>query len=395
MNADPTHRNFAPLQRRMQGLVDQGRFAGVSTLVWQDGEVVHVQAAGWRDLAARTPLTRDTLFRIASMTKPVVSAAALQLVEAGQLALDAPIARWLPEAATLRVLRHPIAELDDTTPLERPPTLFDLMTHTAGFAWTAGLDAPVTRAVAQAAEQRPLISCAPDAFVARICALPLIQQPGRGWYYSVATDLLGVLIARASGRPLPDLLQSQIFKPLGMADTGFWVTPEQRHRLAVGYQRSPTGELLVHDDPASGFWSRPPVFPAAGGGLVSTADDYLRFARMLLDRGVFGDRRILSEASVALLTTNQLTPEQVRPLSPTTDYLHGQGFGLGLAVAIGAAADRRAPGSYGWPGAYSTAWFADPRRRLIALGMGQLWLDPQNELRAALETEVYTAPAPG
>lgn len=391
MSPSPARAEFAPLQRRMQGLVDQGRLAGVATLVWRDGEIVQFAAAGWRDLAARTPLTRDTIFRIASMTKPVVSAAALQLVEAGVLALDAPIARWLPEASALRVLRHPAAELDDLTPLERPPTLFDLMTHTAGFAWTAGLDAPITRAVAQAAQQRPLISCTPDAFVARICALPLVQQPGRGWYYSASTDLLGVLIARASGSPLPHLLRTRIFEPLGMTDTGFCVPEEARARLAVGYQREPTGGLVVHDDPVSGYWTRPPIFPAGGAGLVSTLDDYLRFARMLLDRSAFGGRRLLSEASVALLTTNQLTADQIRPLDPSTDYLHGQGFGLGLAVALGADEDRRRPGSYGWPGAYSTAWFADPKLRLIALAMGQLWLDPQNALRAALETEVYAA----
>jgi len=382
---------FAGLQRRMEALAGAGRFAGVASLVWRAGETLHVHAAGWRDLAGRLPMERDTLFRIASMTKPVVSAAALQLVDQGRLELAEPIARWLPEAAWLRVLRRPAAELDDTVPLERPPTLFDLMTHTAGFAWTGGLDAPITRAVAEAAQPRPLISCPPDLFVRRICALPLMQQPGRGWCYSVATDLLGVLVARASGLALPELLQRQLFEPLGMEDTGFHVPPEKLRRLAVGYQRDATGALREHDAPQTGFWSRPPVFPAGGGGLVSTLDDYLRFARMLLEGGLAGRRRVLSEGAVQLMTTNQLSAAQIRPLDASVDYLHGQGFGLGMSVAIGASEDRRAPGSYGWPGAYSTAWFADPARRLIAIAMGQVWLDPGNELRAALEEEVYAA----
>lgn len=376
---------FARLARRVRGLVDDGRYAGIVSLVWRGGEEQAFAAAGFRDLQARAPIGRDTIFRIASMTKPVIAAAAMALVEDGRLQLEAPISRWLPEAGDLQVLRTPRSELGDTVQLARPVTLFDLMTHTAGFAWRSGLHAPITRAMASATGASPFIPFAPDILAQRVCALPLVWQPGTRWHYSVCSDLLGVVIARASGQSLADFLQSRIFGPLGMVDSGFWVPAERIDRLATGYARDAAGALKVHDPARGGFWSRPPVFPAGGGGLVSTLDDYLRFARMLLR----GGEGALGADSVRLMTTNRLTPEQVAPHRPDLDYLHGQGFGFGVSVALGGPEDRRRPGSFGWPGAYSTAWFADPREDLIAIAMGQVWLDPKNELRAVLETEVY------
>jgi CubicO group peptidase (beta-lactamase class C family) len=376
---------FPRLARRIQKLVDDGRFAGIASLVWRGGEEQSFDAVGFRDLAAHTPITRDSIFRIASMTKPVIAAAAMTLVEDGQLELEAPISRWLPEAGTLRVLRTPESELDDTAPLARPVTLFDLMTHTAGFAWGTGLHAPITRAMAKAAGATPFTPHGPDELVRRVCVLPLVWQPGTRWHYSICSDLLGVVISRASGESLPDVLQSRLFAPLGMVDSGFWVPPETIDRLATGYVRDADGVLQVHDAARGGFWSKPPAFPAGGGGLVSTLDDYLRFARMLLR----GGEGVLSADSVRLMTSNRLTADQIAPYRPNLDYLHGQGFGFGVSVALGGAEDRRRPASFGWPGAYSTAWFADPREDLIAIAMGQLWLDPQNELRATLETEVY------
>lgn len=378
-------RDFLLLSRRLRDLVEAGRFAGIASLVWRGGEARAFQAAGFGDLAARTPITRDTIFRIASMTKPVIGAAAMALVEEGRLDLAAPLTRWLPEAAVLTVLRAPEAELDDVTPLARPPSLFDLMTHTAGFAWGAGLDAPVTRAMAEATGATPFIPHAPDELARRVCALPLLWQPGTRWHYSISSDLLGVVIARAAGQSLPEVLQERIFAPLRMSDTGFFVPDAKIDRLAVGYMRDGHGALQVHDPARGGHWSRPPIFPAGGGGLVSTLDDYLKFARMLMRQG----EGVLSAPSVRLMTSNRLTSAQIRPYRPSLDYLHGQGFGLGVSVALGAAEDRRRPGSFGWPGAYSTAWFADPREDLIAIAMGQLWLDPGNELRAVLEEAVY------
>lgn len=376
---------FPRLAQRLRRLVEAGRFAGVVSLVWRGGEERAFEAVGFRDLATRTPITRETIFRVASMTKPVIGAAAMVLVEDGRLDLAAPIARWLPEAEALQVLRTPTSPVDDTVPLARPVTLFDLMTHTAGFAWGIGLDAPVTRAMAQATGGTPFIPHAPDELVRRVCALPLLWPPGTRWHYSIASDLLGVVVARASGQSLPDFLQSRIFAPLGMVDSGFFVPAKKIDRLAVGYARDAAGVLQVHDPGAGGFWSQPPSFPAGGGGLVSTLDDYLRFARMLLREG----EGVLSADAVRLMTTNRLTAAQIQPYRPDLDYLHGQGFGFGVSVALGGPEDRRRPGSFGWPGAYSTAWFTDPREDLIAIALGQLWLDPQNELRAVLEEDVY------
>jgi len=383
--------DFAPLRERLQAFVDSGAFAGVSALVWQRGEVVACEATGWRDVARRLELRRDTIFRLASMSKPITSAAAMMLVEDGRLGLDQPIDRWMPEAAGLRVLRRPEAALDDVVPIERQPTLLDLMTHTAGFAWGKGLDLPITHAMDEATGTTPFITFDADRLAHRMCSLPLIRQPGSGWHYSNGTDLLGVIVARAAGQDLPGFLQARIFEPLGMADTGFVVSPEKRERLAVGYARGPDGKLIVHDEAEDGFWTRPPICPAGGGGLVSTLDDYLAFARMLLAGGAAGAVRLLSEASVRLMTTNRLAPEQLRPLSPAVDFLKGQGFGLGLSVALADAPDRRSKGSFSWPGGYGTTWFADPDRELIAMLVTQVWQEHLTEIGPSFEAAVCAA----
>jgi CubicO group peptidase (beta-lactamase class C family) len=381
---------LARLDGRMQRFVNEGRFAGVLSLVWRRGEVAHVHSAGWMDKAAAVPMRRDAIFRMASMTKPIVSAAVMALLEDGELRLHDPVARWLPELANVRVLRTPQSELDDTVPAIRPPTLHDLLTHTGGFGGrTAGGDLGLTRAFADI-DQGPWTPHDPDEFVRRASALPLLLQPGTRWSYGISTDLLGVVVARASGRSLPEFLRERIFGPLGMADTGFFVPPGQQDRLATAYERDAEGRLIVHE-PQAGHWTRPPVFPAGGSGLVSTADDYLAFARMLLGQGRFEGRRVLSRHAVAQMTVNHLTPEQIRPLTPTVNYLHERGFGLGLAVAFAADALLGSAGKFGWPGAYATGWFADPQGELIGLVMAQLWYDTQLELRPTFENLVYQA----
>lgn len=280
------------------------------------------------------------------------------------------------------MLRTPDAMLDDVVPANRQPTLFDLMTHTAGFAWGKGLDLPITRAMDAATGTTPFIPFDPDTFAARMCALPLIRQPGSGWHYSNGSDLLGVIVARAAGRSLREVLHERIFAPLGMTDSGFVVVPEKRHRLSVGYARD-DGHLVVHDDAADGFWTRPPPCPAGGGGLVSTLDDYLVFARMLLGNGKVGAVRLLSRDTVRSMTANRLSSDQLRPLSPAVDFLRGQGFGLGLAVAMDGGV--RSRGSFGWPGGYGTTWFADPRRDLVAILATQVWQEHLTELGPVFE----------
>jgi CubicO group peptidase (beta-lactamase class C family) len=375
----------------MRQFVAQGKFPGICTLVWQRSEVVSFDTVGWRDMQRRVPVERDTLFRLASMSKPITSVAALTLVEEGRLRLSDPIAHWLPEAANIVVLRTPGSVIDDVVPANRPPTLLDLMTHSAGFAWGKGLDLPITRAMNEAAGQTPFVPYDPDTFVRRVCELPLIRQPGSGWHYSVSTELLGVIVARAANSNLPEFLKSRIFDPIGMVDTAFFAPPEKLHRMSVGYARDGSGHLTIHDDARTGFWSRPPIFPAGGGGLLSTADDYLAFARMLLNKGLAGRERILSEKFTRLMTSNLLNADQRCAIAPSIDYLQGQGFGLGVAIALDARKDRRSPGSLGWPGGYGTTWFADPQEDLVAVLMSQVWLESQLEIGPAFEDAVYTA----
>ncbi|HEY3697113.1 serine hydrolase domain-containing protein [Phenylobacterium sp.] len=380
---------LARLDAAMQRFVDEGNFAGVLSLVWRRGEVAHVHPAGWRDLAGRVPMQRDTIFRIASMTKPVVSAAVLVLVEEGRLRLADPVARWLPEVADARVLRAPHATLDDTVPAVRAPTLHDLLTHTGGFSGRIGAETPLTRAMREI-DQGPWTPHEPDEFVRRIGALPLVAQPGTAWHYGVSTDLLGVVVARAGGRSLPAFLQERIFQPLGMADTAFFVPPGKQQRLSAAYARDAEGRLALHE-PRAGHWSAPPVFPAGGSGLVSTADDYLAFARMLLGGGRLGRERVLSRPAVALMTANHLSAGQIRPLFPAVDFLHGRGFGLGVSVSFAADTVLGSAGKFGWPGAYTTGWFADPHEDLIGLVMTQLWLDARLEIRPTFENLAYQA----
>ena len=363
----------------MQEFVDTGDVAGCVTLVWRHGEIARVDALGCSDGEARTPMTRDTLFRIASMTKPVTSVAALMLVEDGLIALDDPVSRWLPELANPQVLTDPAAPLDRTVPARAPITLLDLLTHRAGLAYhfTAfgaladaygsvfnGIDAMVD----------------PGVWLQRVANLPLMFQPGTRWHYGIATDVLGALIQRISGVCLETFFRTRIFEPLGMADTGFVVPSEKLGRLSVSYAIDPaTRQRVVEDHPASSRFARPERFQSGGGGLVSTADDYLQFARMLLGRGrLQGDAnervhgpRLLSHRSIDLMRTNFLSRDQRRIPAFGHIVWAGQGFGLGLAIVDDPAQQRtlgyRSTGSFGWPGALGTSWFADPVENMIGI----------------------------
>ena len=384
--------DFSLLRSRMKQFVDEGKYPGIVAVIAQGDEVAAYEAVGWHDVDRRAPISHDTIFRLASMSKPIASVAALILIEEGRLDLSDPIERWLPEAANLRVLRTPSSEIDDVVPLERLVTVFDLMTHTSGFAWTKGPDLPVMRAMCEAAGMTPFVPYDPDTLVERVCRVPLIRQPGSGWNYGISTDLLGVVIARAAAVSLPNFLSSRVLDPIGMVDTGFFVPPEKLDRLSVGYELNTQGRLAMQDDARTGFWTRKPVFPSAGGGLVSTPEDYLAFAKMLLNKGRTREqKKILSEDSVALMTTNRLSPGQLCTFDPRVDFLQGQGFGLGVSVTLVERDHRRNPGSFSWPGGYGTTWFADPREELVALWMTQRWLDRQTESGPAFEEAVYAA----
>jgi CubicO group peptidase (beta-lactamase class C family) len=327
-------------------------------------------------------MRRDTLFRITSMTKPVTAAAALILVDEGKLRLDDPVDALLPELARRKVLRRIDGPLDDTVPAERSITLRDLLTFRMGFGivWGPPDATPIQRAANKLelgafGPPQPQVPPAPDEWMRRFGTLPLMHQPGERWMYNTSAEVLGVLIARAAGVPLGRFFQERIFEPLGMTDTDFSVPLAKRHRFANGYFAAnpfnPDVGGVVLNDPVDGQWSKPPAFPSGGAGLVSTLDDYLAFARTLLAGGTAATGRVLSERSVQLMTSDQLTPEQKArsPVMPP-DYWSHHGWGSGLAVATGPRA-RGMPGGYGWDGGFGTYWCSDPKRHMVALLMTQ------------------------
>ncbi|HLR98884.1 beta-lactamase family protein [Mycolicibacillus parakoreensis] len=348
---------------------DAGLLAGAVTVVWQRGRVLQVNEIGYRDVAAGLPMTGDTVFRIASMTKPVTVAAAMRLVDAGRLALDDPITRWVPEFARMSVLADPAGPLDAVRPAERPLTVEDLMTHRAGLAYGFTVTGPI----AQAYRRLPF-GRGPDAWIAALAELPLVHQPGARMTYGHGSDVLGVLISRVEDKPVAEVLAEQILEPVGMGDTGFHLDPAQRARAATMYGLDRSHRL--RDDVMGPPPITPPPFPNAGGGLWSTAEDYLRFARMLLADGVIDGHRVLSSQSVALMRTDRLTAEQKRHPFLGAPFWQGRGFGLNLSVVTDPARSRPlygpgAAGTFSWPGAYGTWWQADPSAELILLYLVQ------------------------
>jgi CubicO group peptidase (beta-lactamase class C family) len=344
--------------------------AGAVTLVWKAGTIVHLAADGWRDVDARLPMERNSLFRIASMTKPIVSLAALMLVEEGRLALDASIDRWLPELGTMRVLARPNGPLTDNRPAPRSITIEDLLTHRSGLGASYTLIGPIAAAYGELAR----VADDPDRWLTALGALPLAQPPGSGFGYGHSTDVLGFLIARAAGKPLGEFLRERIFEPLGMKDTAFWIAPDDRHRLARTYRVA--NELGKFEDVTPAFPDAPVAFESGGAGLVSSADDYLRFARMLLGGGVVEGVRLVSPETVAAMLTNRLDAVQRRePFLGLDHFWAAQGFGLGLAITLDPthplAPGPGSVGSYGWPGAYGTWWQADPLRDMVTIYLAQ------------------------
>lgn len=390
---------LARLQDSMQGYIERGQTPGVVTLVYRRGETADLRLLGVRDMQAGAPMTRDTIFRIYSMTKPITSVAALVLVEEGRLRLNEPVARWLPELEKVKVLKRPGGPLAEVEALETPITLRHLLTHTAGLAYDFTAQGPLRAALAeQGLTGANRKNMTPDEFMRRIGTLPLHNQPGARWHYSLASDVLGILVERASGMPFADFLQTRIFEPLGMQDTAFWVPQEKRGRFSVNYYVDPeSGALKVLDHPDSSSYNEPPALASGGGGLVSTIDDYLRFSRMLLEDGALDGVRILSRKTVQLMTSNALTPQESDPGNVdarTRRAFAGQTFGLGVRVVadIGLAAGIGSPGTHGWGGAAGTLYFIDPQEELVAIFMTQVMgLGESTPIRQDFETLVYQA----
>ncbi|MBO0864301.1 MAG: beta-lactamase family protein [Mycobacterium sp.] len=356
-------------QASIREACDAGLLAGAVTMVWRRGEVSQVNEIGYRDVDAGMPMRRDTLFRIASMTKPVTVAAAMSLVDDGKLALSEPIARWLPEFAEMRVLDDPNGPLDRTHPAQRTILIEDLLTHTSGLAYGFSVGGPISRAYF-----RLPFGQGPDAWLAALAELPLVHQPGERLTYSHSIDVLGVLLSRIEGKPFNQVLDERILQPVGMSDTGFCVSAAARHRAATMY-RLDENDRLRHDVMGPPRLT-PPEFCNAGGGLWSTADDYLRFVEMLLRDGTVDGVRVLSPESARAMRTDRLDPEQKRHPFLGAPFWIGRGFGLNLSVVTDPA--KSAPlfgpgglGTFSWPGAYGTWWQADPSADLILLYLVQ------------------------
>jgi len=355
--------------------VDSGVLPGLVALVRQRGRE-HVEAIGTLALDSNVPMRRGTIFRLASMTKPVTAVGAMILVEKCKLRLDDPVDAWLPELKERKVLRTIESPLDDTVPAKRPITLRDLLTFRSGYGEVAFI-APTSALQQAMVNARLPLSTWPfagtaDEFMTVLGTLPLAFQPGERWLYHMGSEILGVLIARVSGTPLATFLGERIFEPLGMNDTGFFVPEEKLDRLATCYGTDiVTGVFGVLDEARGGSVARPPVFESGGGGLVSTVDDMLAFGQMLLAKGALGHERILSRPAVELMTTDQLTAEQKVASPFFENFWSSRGWGFGVSIVTGRQDIADVPGRFGWDGAFGTSWYVDPHEELVGVLMTQ------------------------
>jgi CubicO group peptidase (beta-lactamase class C family) len=354
----------------LQTYVGNGSVPGAVGLMAR-GDRVEVAAAGSADVGGTTPMARDSIFRVASITKPITAAAVMMLVEDGRIALQDPVREWLPELASPAVVRTPASPVDDVVPAVRPITVADLLTFRAGYGFPSDFSLPAVGLLFSELKQgppQPQLVAAPDEWMAALSRIPLLHQPGEAWLYNTCSDIAGVLIARVSGRPLPEFLAERLFGPLGMVDTGFDVPAGKLARFTSYYRTDPAGGLELVDAPG-GQWSSLPAFPSAAGGLVSTVDDWHSFARMLLAGGRAGGRQLLSPASVRQMTTDQLTQPQ-RDASRL--FLEGQGWGFGGSVDVEAIDPWNVPGRYGWVGGTGTAAHITPSTGTVSILLSQM-----------------------
>ena len=367
-------------------------------LVAREGEPVLFSTHGIARAETREPLREDSIFRIASMTKPVTSLAFMMLVEEGKASLDQPVEQVIPEFAGLGVYKGggggaPFL----TSPPERPMMMIDLLRHTSGLTY----DFQHRTNVDAVYRERGIVTLRGklglEDFVAALGEVPLEFSPGTSWNYSVSTDVLALVVQRLSGMDYQDFIERQIFAPLGMADTAFHVPEEKRHRLTDAWMLDPKRGLAVYDRAEETSWAKQPAFVSGGGGLVSTAADYHRFCRMLFGGGSLGGVTIVGRKTLALMTMNHLPgnadlTELSRSMFSEAIY-SGQGFGLGFAINMDPARAMApgSPGEYYWGGIFSTYFFVDPVERVSAVFMTQLMPSSSYPVRRQLKTMIYAA----
>jgi len=377
--------------------LDAGRFPGTQLLVYRRGKIVHSTVQGFADLERKVPVKDDTIFRIYSMTKPITTVAFMMLVEEGRVAIDEPVHKYIPEWKNLGVFQAGTMPAFLTKPPSRPMLIVDLLRHTSGltygFQQRTNVDAAYRELKIGEVEKAGTLQSMIDS----LAKIPLEFSPGEAWNYSVATDVLGYLIGQISGVPFEQFLKERILNPLGMNDTDFFVPADKAHRFAACYSADGKGGMTLQDDPATSSFLSPPSLISGGGGLCSTAADYLTFCRALLNGGELGGIRLLGPKTLALMTTNHLPggrdlTEMSRSLfSEATNA--GVGFGLGFSVTMTPSLTLipGSAGEYAWGGAASTAFWIDPAEELITVFMTQLLPSSSYPVRRELRTMVYAA----
>ncbi|UCC85843.1 MAG: beta-lactamase family protein [Anaerolineales bacterium] len=372
------------LRTAAQGYVDRGELAGLITLVARHGQVAHLECHGLMDIEADKPMQPNTIFRIYSMTKPIACFALMMLVEEGLIALNEPVAKFIPEFKELKVFVRTTETGVELADVEREMTIWHLLTHTSGLSYDAVISTPVEEMYREAElfDELRVLQVSLQDMIRILIELPLGFQPGSEFRYSVAHDVIGYLVSLVSDSPFDTFLEERIFSPLGMVDTGFYVPREKLDRFAAMYSAPGDDGIRLLDAPATSPFSRPDRVPSGGVGLVSTASDYFRFAQMLLNGGELEGVRLLSRETVLMMTTNQLPDEQVPIFSWS-----GMGYGLGLGVHVGPdrTRDLGSRGTFLWLGHAGTNFWVDPNEALIGLIMPQAlhyhdYLGPLREL---------------
>jgi len=383
---------LARIPRFLQDQVDAGALPGALTLIWRRGRLAHRSMVGAMDLAQKKAMQQDAIFRLYSMTKPITAVALLMLMEEGRIALDDPVKRFIPEFAGLKIQGGDMPRRD--------MTVLDLLRHTAGLTYGFHNRTPIDAAYrAQRIAEFDTEGGLP-AMIAQLSRLPLEYSPGDAWIYSVAIDVVGYLIQLVSGRSYAEFVRERILTPLAMRDTDFLVDREKRLRFTACYSLK-DGKLELFDDLEKSPWFAPPKLESGGGGLAGTADDYLRFCRMLLNRGELEGVRLLSPKTVALMTANHLpSGKEIADLSPAADAFNesgyrGIGFGLGVAVTLDPArvGIPGTAGEFAWGGMASTAFFVDPKEEMAVVFMTQVIADTARRirLRRDLRSLIYGA----
>nr|UXE44775.1 putative protein [uncultured bacterium] len=371
--------------------IEAGQLPGAVVAIARHGRLILHEAVGHLGPDRRAPMPRDALFAIASMTKPITGVAGLMLWEEGRLGLADPVERFLPQLADRRVAvlnervlagQGPI----ETMPARRSITMLDLMRHTSGITY-GGRGSTAVHALYPASSNAAGASLDADAFLAQLAAAPLLYQPGAVWDYGLSIDVIGLVVEALSGQRLDAFLEQRLFRPLGMVDTGFQVPPGKVARLARPLPRDPdTGAAQMVPDRAQAL-----RFDCGGGGLASTALDYLRFAQMLLGGGVLGDTRILGRKTVEAMRTDRLPPETENHIADLDPNSVGYGFGLTVAVRREPGTLMGSPGEFYWNGAYGTLWWADPVEDLAVVFMAQVPGEQRRRFRPLINALVYQA----